>query len=297
MGWQKKAKEFFFNHGAHTLTIKGIFHLLTITVLSLLLPLSFLLLATLSGAQYYLQFLTSFHPQQPFPYIFTLALHINPCILYLLVSIVSIATLINGLMGKITLSRNSSTSTSVLKPHLYIAWILLCTFQVCVGLSVERSITAGVFDFSANINDPSFGVERSFLSRMIFLLGLHETTQVWFRVVVKPVVDDTVFGVGNKKERWIERVAVAASLGTLWWWRLKDEVETLAVVAEMKRQQFMDVGMEDFVGWWLYYLTVTIGMVRIVKGLLWIFMISFCRRRVTGISPMELELSQNDDKV
>jgi ABC-type uncharacterized transport system permease subunit len=68
-------------------------------------------------------------------------------------------------------------------------------------------------------------------------------------------------------------------------------------MAETKKDEMMEVGIEEFVGWWLYYLTVTIGMVRIVKGLMWVFMISLCRRRVTQINEVELELSQNDDKV
>ena len=160
---------------------------------------------------------------------------------------------------------------------------------MCVGLGIEGSIAAGVYD-----SESSFGAERSLISRVIFLLGLHETTQVWSRMVVRPVVDDTVFGV-ERKERWIERVAVAASLGTLWWWRLREEVETLVVMAEAKREQLMDVGMGDFVGWWLYYLTVTIGMVRVVKGAMWIIMISLRRRRRRQIS--QAESSENDDKV
>lgn len=202
-------------------------------------------------------------------------------------------------MGKITLLNESSNS--VLKLHLYIAWILLCTFQVCVALGIEGSIAAGVFYSDIDVVDEnddgsSFGVKRSFLSRMIFLLGLHETTQIWCRIVVRPVVDDTVFGVG-KRERWIEKVVVAISLGTLWWWKLREEVENLAVMAETKIEESMDVGIEEFVGWWLYYLTVTIGMVRIVKGVMWIFMVSTCRRRVTEISEVESEPSHNFDKV
>ena len=62
------------------------------------------------------------------------------------------------------------------------------------------------------------------LSRVVFLLGLHETMQVWARMVVRPVVDDTVFGVAAREEKWVERVVVAASLGALWWWRLREDV-------------------------------------------------------------------------
>ena len=281
--WKKKAKEFF--------TPREVFYLLTITILSLLLPLSFLLLATLSGAQYYLQTLTlfqSYYSPQPFPYLFHLALNINPCILYFLVSIVSVGTLIQGLMGKITLLSELPSKSS----RISTAWILLCAFQVCVGLGIEGSIAAGLYD---DDDVSSFGAERSLLSRMIFLLGLHETTHVWCRMVVRPVVDDTVFG-GARRERWVERVGLAAGLGTLWWWRLREEVETLVLVAQVKSEQLMDVGIGDFVGWWLYYLIVTIGMVRIVKGLIWIFMISLCRRRPTTTT-IEVESIQNDDKV
>ncbi|KAK7356322.1 hypothetical protein VNO80_15591 [Phaseolus coccineus] len=280
MGWKKKAKEL--------LRPRELFYLFTIIILSLLLPLSFLLLATLSAAQYYLQTLTFFHySPQDFPYLFHLALHINPCILYVLVSLVSVGTLIQGLMGKNTIfSQTPSKSSS-----LSLAWILLCAFQVCVGLGIEGSIAAGLYEYDDDVS--SFGAERSLMSRMIFLLGLHETTHVWCRMVVRPVVDDTVFA-GARKERWVERVGLAAGLGILWWWRLREEVETLVVVAQVKNEQLMEVGISDFVGWWLYYLIVTIGMVRIVKGLIWMFMVSLCRRRPTTI---EVESTQNDDKV
>jgi hypothetical protein len=303
MELQKISKEFFFNYVA-IYTPTRIFHLLTITILTLLLPLSFLLLASLSSAKFYLQI----DSPQPLPYLFAFAIHTSPCILYVLVSIVSVATLINGLMGKITLLNDSSNSI-LLQTRRYISWkwILLCTFQICVGLGIEASIAAGVFNtdgdddvFDVNDDDDgsSFVVERSLLSRMIFLLGLHETTQIWSKVVVRPVVDDTIFGIGKRERLWIEKVVVAGSLGTLWWWKLREEVENLGVMVETKKEQLMEVGIEEFVGWWLYYLTVTIGMVRIVKGVIWIFMISLCRRRVImDNSEVELELSQNYDKV
>ncbi|KAI5399022.1 hypothetical protein KIW84_064408 [Lathyrus oleraceus] len=292
MGWQEKSKEFFFNYVITIYTPRAIFHLLTISILTLLLPLSFLLLSSLSGAKFHLEI----YSQQRLPYIFSFAIHTSPCILYVLVSIVSVATLINGLMGKITLLNDSSNSL-VLRTRLDISWkwILLCVFQICVGLGIEASIAAGVFDSD---NDVFGGVERSFLSRMIFLLGLHETTQIWSRVVVRPVVDDTVFGNGKRERLWVEKVVVAGCLGTLWWWKLREEIEKLGFMSETEKEQdLMGVGIEEFVGWWLYYLTVTIGMVRIVKGVMWIFMVSLCRRRVTEVSEVELEQNQNDEKV
>lgn len=270
---------------------KEIFYLFTFTLLTLLLPLSFLLLAKFSDAQYYLQTLSWYHSPQHFPYVLTLAVHINPLILYVLVSIVSICSFIHGLTGKITILSDSSSLNSVFQPRLYVAWILLCTFQVCVGLGIEGSILAGLYDSDY---DSSFGVERGLLSRVVFLLGLHETMHVWARMVVRPVVDDTVFGCIVRKEKWVERVAVAASLGALWWWRLREDVESLVIMVEAKKEQLMDVKMSDFVGWWLYYVTVTIGMVRVVKGLMWMGTIFLCRRRPT-ISTVEH--CENDDKV
>lgn len=273
--WDEKAKE--------------VFYLFTHTLLSLLLPLSFLLLAKLSTVQYYLQRL-SWHQynyySQPFPYVLSLALSINPYILYVLVFIISLTSLIHSLTNKVTILRNSSTSTTVL------AWILLCVFQVCVGLGIEGSIMVGFYDDDG----PSFVVvERSFLSKVAFLLGLHETTRVWCGMVVRPVVDDTVFGV-VRKERWIEKVAVAMSLGILWWWRLRDEVESLVVMVEVKKEQLMDVGINDFVGCWLYYLIVVVGIVRVVKGLIWIIRLIFpCRTKPIEIYKMEP--SENVDNV
>ncbi|KAK9282515.1 hypothetical protein L1049_005435 [Liquidambar formosana] len=227
------------------------FHILTITLLSLLLPLSFLLLARLSSAHYLLAFTPL---PQPCPLIFSLFFYSNPTLLHALVSIISVATLIHGL-------------------------------TVCVGLGIEGSIAAG-------IDGISFGDERNLFGRVIFFLGLHETMLHWSRTVVKPIVDDTVFGVA-REERWVERVVLAASCGSLWWWRLRNEVESLVILAEVKKKLLMGVGVADFVGWWLYYLTVTIGMVRIVKGLMWLGMV-LLSRKVEGTTGNSCG---NEDKV
>lgn len=71
---------------------------------------------------------------------------------------------------------------------------------------------------------------------------------------------------------------MTASFATLWWWTLRDEIESLVVVAEFKRELLMGRGLADFAGWWLYYLTVTIGMVRVVKGFMWLGMLFLWRR-------------------
>ncbi|XP_004494935.1 uncharacterized protein [Cicer arietinum] len=294
MGLEHKTKMFF--NFASSITPKEIFYLFTYTLLSLLLPLSFLLLAKISEAQYYLQRFSFWNQRyyysspQHFPYVLTLALYIIPFILYFILIIITIVSLINAFTGKITILSDSSYSSTNFQPRIYIAWILLCVFQVCVGLGIEGSILVGLYD-----SDYSFGVERSFLSRVVFLLGLHETTRVWARMVVRPVLDDTVLGGVVRKERWVERVCVALCLGSLWWWKLRDDVENLVVMCEAKKEQLMDVGINDFVGWCLYYLTVIIGMVKVVKGLLWIMaMVCPCTREM-GISLVVP--GDNDDKV
>ncbi|KAL5791949.1 hypothetical protein ACOSP7_000543 [Xanthoceras sorbifolium] len=259
------------------------FYILTTNLLTLLLPLSFMLLARLSCAQYLLTIAT--YPSEPSSsFLFSVFLYTNPALLYVLVSTLSIATLVHGLTGKLTLL--SESTGPVYQPRLYMAWIFLCTLQVCVGLGIEGSIA------SSGVDSSSFGIRRSLFSRLIFFLGLHDTMLLWFRSVVKPVVDDTIFVV-PRKERWVERVAMALSIGSLWWWKLRDEIESLVVVAEAKKELLMDVGVADFVGWWLYYLTVTIGMVRIVKSLLWLGMVLLCQRvRTNSVNSCE-----NDDKV
>ncbi|XP_015891709.3 uncharacterized protein LOC107426125 [Ziziphus jujuba] len=270
--WQQKFQKLF-----NLAILREPFHILTISLLGLILPLSFLLLARISYARYLLT-LDSYSSStqdttSTSSFVFSLSLYANPALLYFLVSIVSIATLIHCLTGKLTLITNTSTPT--FRPKLYTAWIFLCTLQVCVGLGIQRSIPA------ESTADGGFGfdTERSLFSRVIFFLGLHETMFHWCRVVVKPVVDDTVFGV-YRKESLVEKVAVAVSFGSLWYWRLRGEIDSLVIVGEAKRELPMGMGMADFVGWWLYYLTVTIGMVRIVKGILWFSMILICRRRI-----------------
>ncbi|KAF9669257.1 hypothetical protein SADUNF_Sadunf14G0089000 [Salix dunnii] len=283
MGWLKKAVK---HLGCAIL--REPFHVLTITLLSLLLPLSFLLLARLSSYKYLLAIRPDPVQQTPSSFITSLFLSVNPAILYLVVSIVSVSTLIHGLTGKITPLGGDSTG-AIYRPGMYTAWIILCTLQVCVGLGIEGGIAAGMFDGSG------FDIQRSLLSRVIFFLGLHETLIHWSRIVVKPVVDDAIFGAA-RDEKWEQRVIIALSHGTLWWWRLRNEVESLAFSAEAKIVLSMDLGVADLVGWWLYYLTVTIGTVRLVKGLIWVGVILLCKRVRRRNSTETLELDGSDKK-
>lgn len=139
------------------------------------------------------------------------------------------------------------------------------------------------------IDGSGFGAEGSLVCRMVFFFGLHETMMFWGRAVVKPVVDDTVFGV-SREEGLAEKVVLAIGYGGLWWWRLREELEALVVVPEVKRELMMGLGVADFVGWWLYYLTVTIGMLRVVRGL--ISTVGILTRRTEVV-----ESRFNDDKV
>ncbi|KAM1257423.1 hypothetical protein ACFX15_030767 [Malus domestica] len=208
---EQSAKKLLINS---TIFLKQPFHILTLTLLSLLLPLSFLLLSRLSCTNCLLSI--SFPtliipPPEPSNYdsscIFYLFLYAIPSFLYLLVSIVTIAAFIHCITGKIT---------------------------IITGIAAEvdgRATFGGVVD-----------VKICLLSRAIFFLRLHETMLHWCRVVVKPVVDDTIFG-GAREKKWVERVAIAASFGCLWWWRLRDEVESLVVVAKAKRELAMGLGV------------------------------------------------------
>lgn len=255
------------------------FQILTTTLLSLLLPLSFLILARLSTARYLLSVLDNYPGMKPISLLCTLFLSIKPSILHFLVSLLSFAALTHGLTGKIAFLR--PLVEQVAKPRLYAAWVFLCAVQVCIGLGIEGSIAAG-------IDGLRFDVNRSPLCRVIFFLGLHETMLFWSRNVVKPVVDDTVFGC-SREEKCVEKVAMAFTFGGLWWWRLRDEMEPLVVLAEIKRELMISIEVADFMDWWLYYLTVTIGMVRVVKGLVWIVTILICRKVQVSIA--------NDEKV
>ncbi|KAI3760008.1 hypothetical protein L1987_50396 [Smallanthus sonchifolius] len=237
--------------------LKTTLQIFTTTLLSLLLPLSFLLLARISTAGYLLsRNLIVPAAEPPSTVFFSLLTSIPLTPLHILVSLLCVGTLVHTLND----GRNNSDSPPA-RPQLYTAWIVLCTLQVCVGLGIEGSIGAG-------IEGSSFGHERNLVCRVLFFLGLYATTVWWWRAIVKPVVDDTMFGV-EVSERWVERVVMGGSLGGLWWWRLRDEVESLVVVVEVKREMGGGVGVVDLMGWWLYYLVVTIGIVRVMKWIIW----------------------------
>ncbi|KAL8522709.1 hypothetical protein ACS0TY_012880 [Phlomoides rotata] len=262
--------------------IREPFQILTTTLLSLLLPLSFLLLSRLSTAHYLLSVSDNYPTPPPKFFLWNSLLYTTkPTILHLIISIISVSSLTNALTGKATFL-GQLQPRPLTRRRLYVAWIFLFVLQVCVGAGIEGSIAAG-------IEGSGFGEVNSFLCRLIFFFGLHETMLFWGRTVVKPVVDDTIFGCWREEGR-LEKVTVGLSYGGLWWWRLRAEVEALVMVPEVRREMMMGIGVADFVGWWLYYLTVTIGMVRLIRDLILTVMI-LTRRREDG------ESRPNDEKV
>ncbi|CAA7056184.1 unnamed protein product [Microthlaspi erraticum] len=226
------------------------FQMISISLLSLLVPLSFLFLSRLSfsSAPVTVSRLSSFLHQA------------DVGVLYTILSLIIVSTLIHNLSGK--------PECSVFHSHLYICWIVLFIVQACVAFGIEGTMST----IMTTVPDKSFllaSPERWVLVRVMFFLGLHEVMLMWFRVVVKPVVDDTVFGVYVEEEKWSERTVVAVTFGLMWWWRLRDEVESLVVVAEAKRNLLIRLGGFDIVNWWMYYICVVIGIVKIFKGFLY----------------------------
>ncbi|CAE6080498.1 unnamed protein product [Arabidopsis arenosa] len=267
------------------------FRLITTTLLSLLLPLSFLLLSRLSSTAFLLS-LSS--PPQNSDYFF---LNTIPALLYAVVSIITVHTIIHCLITKIR--------TSADNPRVSIAWLILLILQFSVGLGFQITMSKGV-------NGIVNGNNHNFLTRLLFFFGLHEVILQWYRVIVKTVVES---GFGRREEETVvERVALAASCGALWWWKLREEVEALIGVMEVKRallllsidvdynlNSIVDLGTVDFWNWLLYYMIVMIGVVRIVKGCFRVGMILLfeqARRIPRGISSSDVnDINQEDDKV
>ncbi|KAK4418048.1 hypothetical protein Salat_2217500 [Sesamum alatum] len=241
--------------------------ILATTFLSLLLPLSFLLLARLSTARYFLYVANDYAIQsQKVSFLTSLFLYSRTTlVLSLLVSFIAVAALITHFLS----GREDALFIISQRRRLFAAWVLLFLMQVCLSLGI-----LGTTVEDAEIN--SYTVGRLVLPRrLIFALGLHETTVFWRKMVVKPVVDETILGFSGEGFWWAEKVALAVAFGNLWWRRLREEAEALVVLPRVAAELRMDVAVADVLGWSLYYLTVAIGVVRVVKGFLcvvtWIF--------------------------
>lgn len=111
---------------------KETLQIFTTTLLSLLLPLSFLLLARLSTADYLLSLNDFQVVEQPSMVFFSLLNSIPLSPLHILVSLLCVASLVHTLNdGRISFPSFSISPGTTVRPRLYTAWIVLCTFQVC----------------------------------------------------------------------------------------------------------------------------------------------------------------------
>lgn len=262
----------------------------TTILLTLFLPLSFLLLLRVSAAQSHV-----FYDSDDF--ITFLFLCGNSTILYVLLTLITLAAFVHSITrGRLSLIQHLSLSNHPQSPaevddsrrrprprlgrSLSLAWLLVCTSLVVAELGIE---------FELHGSDPSSDHhgrrQESFLTSirgLLFAVGLYETMLYWSKSVVKPVVEDTVMmmglsssgGGGSKEEeeeeeetkiRWVDRVGLGVSFGALWWWRLRDHVESLVVVTDDHAAK-----VADFVGFGLYYLTVSIGVIRVFTGVMWV---------------------------
>lgn len=252
MEWQKCAHG---DQGSIAAIITPYFHTFTITLLSLTFPLSFLLLARLSLAQHLLTFTLDPPPSLILLSLFTST---NPPLIHSLVFILTATALVHALTGRI------------LQPGLCFAWASLCALHLCIGSGIKATIVAGLRPVSI--------VQVTSLRRGLFFVGLYETMMVGSSVIVRPIVDDTIYGV-MKEETSAERVAMGAAFGALWWWSLRFEVEVLGAIVEVKKEMLLGVTMYDFISWMIYYMAVTIGAVRFAKGFSWLAKFLICKER------------------
>ncbi|KAM6558855.1 hypothetical protein CsatA_028094 [Cannabis sativa] len=251
------------------------FRIITLTLLALLLPLAFLHLAKIVFSRFLLLSQVALIPIIPlssssssqYPnhsYLHTT----NLAILYLIVSTLSLATLLHTLTNNKLTTTSLTTTTTTLGN--YVAWILLLTMQVSIGLGLGNNDLLSLVVEGNKFS--SVRTDRTLYSKAIFFLGLHETMIRWSSLVVEPVINDTSFGVvwrRKKEEEMVKRVLMSIGFWCLWCYLgLREEVEALVFVAEVKWELIlfdninMNLEMADFVGWWLYYMTVMIGVVK-----------------------------------
>ncbi|CAN1196435.1 hypothetical protein LINPERHAP2_LOCUS43567 [Linum perenne] len=292
-------------------TVAEILHVSTTTLLSLLLPVSFLLIARFSCYSY----LIADHATSTTASFLGVVVNLT---LYGVVSIVTVSALVNSIMV------SPELVGSLVRPkggygwlRSCGSWMLICCLQICVRLGAEMegsrgsAMVAAVVVGMSELEDEVGGVGKSgsgLLIRAGLFLGLYEIMFHWLSVVVRPMVDGAIFG-RVRDEWWVQRAVTGMSFGALWWWwGLNEEVESLAIVAAAKWNQVgrMEDGTDlvglDMVGWWLYYVTFIIGMVRVAKGVMWVGLIMLCERRevsssVGNGSVGDDELSGVEDKV
>ncbi|KAK1278492.1 hypothetical protein QJS04_geneDACA007075 [Acorus gramineus] len=204
-------------------TLKHIFHTFSLTILSLLLPLSFFLLARLTSSP-----------------------HLYTKLIQCLVALVCLTALLSALTNKL------------IRPSTRFAWTFACFFQLCITIGVEGTI-------SSSPVQQAFGV--AWPLRAVFIIGLHGVTLHWSDGVVRSIVDDTIFGFSADGEHE-ERVLVGGAFSVLWLWLLQGEVEAMLVGVALGVQK-LEVLSGGFGCFFVCYVTTMVGVVRLVKGLVW----------------------------
>ncbi|EPS58141.1 hypothetical protein M569_16675, partial [Genlisea aurea] len=170
-----------------------LFHIVATTILTLLLPASFVLLSHRFSTQES-SFLTFISPS------------LWAEILYLLFFLIGFSSLAAGI-------RSSPRSETPLTPtRIAFSWLCLFLLITCVACGVGGRVTAGFRE----------GSEKGWIWRGLLLVGLHEMMVFWGRTAVKPAVDDTLYG-GWREEGLPEKVITAIGCGGVWWCLMRTE--------------------------------------------------------------------------
>lgn len=214
--------------------LKQSFHAICLTLLSLLLPLSYLLFPRLNS---------------PPP----LSLTFNTIIFYIFISFLSLSSLFYSFTGH----------TLLIKLPICIAWAFLCLFQACVTSGIEATIRS---EFEP-LENTSGTAHETWLKKTLFFIGIYEQMMLWEMTLVKPVVDDAIYD-EERKERGIERFIMWLSFSGLWLWLLQREIEPL-VLASGRGELRNEAGWSNFILWLVTVATLLTGFVSAVKFLVW----------------------------
>ncbi|PKU83586.1 uncharacterized protein LOC110106537 [Dendrobium catenatum] len=237
--------------------LKLYFHSVCLTLLSLLLPLSYLLLCRLS-----------YTPLSP-----------TFIILYVVVSFLSVSSLFYSITGH---------TLHIELPNC-IAWVILCLFQTCITFGIEGTIRDG---FQPIQNANAFAHEM-WLKRTFLLIGIYEQMMLWKDKFVKPVVDSTF--IEERMEQRNDRFLMGLSFSGLWLWLLQTEVEPLVLASTMVGFS-RRVGWCDFIIWFVTFATLMTGFVRAVQFLVWqlsiLLQLMYCR-----VEEQADGLAQGEDEV
>ncbi|KAL0927441.1 hypothetical protein M5K25_001608 [Dendrobium thyrsiflorum] len=217
--------------------VKQSFHRISLTLLSLLLPLSLLLLSRL----------TSSPP----------TCKIISVILYILVFVLSFTCLVFSITGH----------SLTMKAPRSIAWVILILFQGCISWAIKVTTTT---TFEPIGGDDDNIILVIWIKRTFIFVGVYEIMVRWRRVIVKPVVDDTVYG-EERKEKGVEKTMMGIAFIVLWLWMLRMKVEPLDFVAG-NGSLGKGVQWSGFALWLLGLAVLMTGSLRVVGVLVWSIM-------------------------